>query len=107
MVPGRYRLEVSTPGIGRPWKRIRDFERNIGSRVSIRLFSPLADGRRRLKGTLAGLDGEKILLDTEDGHRLEIPLSGISRAKPDIDWDQLLRKKKKPTPAGEPQGGKP
>ena len=31
-VPGRYRLEVSSPGIDRPWKRLEDFRRHAGER---------------------------------------------------------------------------
>ena len=44
-------MEVSSPGIDRPLKKDRDFERNLGSRIEIRLFRPV-DGTKVLTGIL-------------------------------------------------------
>ena len=47
-------MEVSSPGIDRPLKKDRDFERNLGAEVEVHLFRPL-DGTKELRGILAGL----------------------------------------------------
>ena len=47
------RLEVSSPGLDRPLRRERDFERFSGEQVSLRLRQPV-DGRRSFRGVLAG-----------------------------------------------------
>ena len=78
-IPGKYQLEVSSPGLDRPlWKRA-DFERFRGSVARLQLRLPI-DNRRRIKGELAGLDGEDVLIEGEDG-RLRIPLDAIDKAR--------------------------
>lgn len=64
-LPGKYRLEVSSPGLDRPLVRLRDFERFAGSDVRIRTHSPveLPEGRRRkLEGSLQGVQDDNVLL---------------------------------------------
>ena len=48
------RLEVSSPGLDRPLRGVRDFARFAGSMAKVQLFSAV-DGRRRLRGRLLGL----------------------------------------------------
>jgi ribosome maturation factor RimP len=60
---GEYVLEVSSPGIDRPLVRPEDFARFAGHEARIELVSPDPSGRRRFKGTLIGLDGNKVVLD--------------------------------------------
>ncbi len=91
VISGRYRLEVSSPGIGRRWKHFRDFERNIGARVTLKTFTPCADGRRQFLGKLVGVEGENILLEVDGGTRVTISYSVISSAKPEVDWERLLK----------------
>lgn len=53
------RLEVSSPGLDRPLRGRRDFERFAGSLAKVQLYSPL-EGRRRLRGRLLGVvDGDE------------------------------------------------
>ena len=59
-------MEVSSPGIDRPLKKDRDFERNLGSEIEIRLYQPL-EGKKILTGILAGLENGEILLETLKG----------------------------------------
>lgn len=92
IVMGRYRLEVSSPGIDRPWKRLEDFRNNVGSRVKLKTFNPLHDGRRIVTGRIHSTRGEEIIVDPDEGTRLTIPYRNIASAKPQIDWEELLKK---------------
>src|SRR5690349_24152739 len=53
-----YRLEISSPGLDRPLVRRSDFERYAGSVVKIEMAVAI-EGRRRFRGTLIGVDGDK------------------------------------------------
>lgn len=62
-------LEVSSPGIDRPLTRLKDFEMWKGWEARIET-TELIDGRRRFKGTLAGAEGDEILIEIEDAGAL-------------------------------------
>jgi ribosome maturation factor RimP len=78
------RLEVSSPGLDRPLKRIEDYARFAGQKASLRLKLP-RDGRRRFEGTLAGIDGASVLVEVE-GERQSFAFGDIDRARlvPDV-----------------------
>ena len=63
--PHAYTLEVSSPGLDRPFKRIQDFRRAIGKRVTLKLKEPLA-GQWRLVGTLAGVTEDSVTLELNE-----------------------------------------
>jgi ribosome maturation factor RimP len=73
------RLEVSSPGLDRPLKRLEDFGRFAGRRASVRLRLPRA-GRRRFEGVLAGIEADGVLLDVE-GERVRFAFAEIDRAR--------------------------
>ena len=56
-IAGEYTLEVSSPGVDRPLTRLADFETYQGHEARIEL-DRLAEGRKRFKGMLAGVDDE-------------------------------------------------
>ena len=60
-----YTLEVSSPGIDRPLTRLKDFDQWAGYVAKIET-TELIDGRRRFKGTLAGTEGDEILITLDD-----------------------------------------
>ncbi|WP_420861833.1 ribosome maturation factor RimP [Algirhabdus cladophorae] len=61
-----YALEVSSPGIDRPLTRLKDFDQWQGYEAKIET-ADLIDGRRRFKGELAGVEGEEVLINIEEG----------------------------------------
>lgn len=61
-----YTLEVSSPGIDRPLTRLKDFEMFEGYEAKIET-AELIDGRRRFKGELAGVEGDEVLINVEEG----------------------------------------
>ena len=60
-----YILEVSSPGIDRPLTRLKDFDMWQGWEARVET-TELIDGRRRFKGTLAGIDGDEVLIEVEE-----------------------------------------
>lgn len=64
-IEGRYTLEVSSPGMSRPLRKERDFERFAGQNVSVTLN--VSEGRRRYSGRLEGLEDGKVSLSTDEG----------------------------------------
>ncbi|MDM7322741.1 MAG: ribosome maturation factor RimP [Gammaproteobacteria bacterium] len=87
-IPGKYTLEVSSPGLDRPLFRLEDFARYAGQRARIRLQRPLPGSvpavpggrpQRNFLGVLAGVEGGEVLLDTETG-LLRLPYADIDKA---------------------------
>ena len=60
-----YILEVSSPGLGRPLKKEKDFERSLGEKIEIRLYKAL-DGTKEYTGILESFDKDTISIKTED-----------------------------------------
>lgn len=105
VLSSRYRLEVSSPGIDRPWKRLEDFRRHAGDRASIKTFAPLADGSRHLTGRVLAVEDAVVHFAPDTGTPVAVAFSNIASARPEIDWAALLRGGKR-TPGGA-QGEQP
>jgi ribosome maturation factor RimP len=84
VIPNPYVLEVSSPGLTRPLKKPEDFNKFNNRLVKIKLYEPL-EGRKNFKGTLLGLEGEKVRLEIE-GRVYELPLQGIAKANLEIEF---------------------
>ncbi|MGR3320499.1 MAG: ribosome maturation factor RimP [Pseudooceanicola sp.] len=61
-----YNLEVSSPGIDRPLTRLKDFDTFEGYEARLET-SQLIDGQKRFKGVLAGVEGDEVLINIEQG----------------------------------------
>jgi ribosome maturation factor RimP len=79
-IPGKYTLEVSSPGLERPLRTPVHFRRFVGTTVSVRT-QPGVEGERRLQGTLEAADDDGITLV---GRRLAY--SEIERARTVFEW---------------------
>ncbi|WP_339634589.1 ribosome maturation factor RimP [uncultured Sneathiella sp.] len=79
-ISGAYDLEVSSPGIDRPLTRLKDFDRWAGFEAKVELEQTV-EGQRRYRGKLLGLKDDNVLLQADDGNRLELPFSGVRKAK--------------------------
>ena len=90
-IHGDYTLEVSSPGIDRPLTRLKDFETFEGYEARIEL-DRVAEGRKRFKGVLAGVEDGMVAIDLEgEAETALIPFAWISDAKLVIT-DQLLKR---------------
>lgn len=65
-VADAYTLEVSSPGIDRPLTRLKDFEAFEGYEAKIET-GEMIDGRKRFKGVLAGVEGDEVMINIEEG----------------------------------------
>lgn len=89
-IPGEYRLEVSSPGVDRPLTRLKDFEAWEGYDARIEL-DRLADGRKRFRGVLAGIEGDLVGIDLEgEADTAMVPFAWIVEAKLFLS-DKLLK----------------
>ncbi len=61
-----YILEVSSPGLGRPLKKEKDFKRSLGEQVEVRLYRAV-DRQKEFTGALAAYDEDTVTLRFEDG----------------------------------------
>lgn len=79
LVKGSYNLEVSSPGINRPLRRRKDFERFSGQTIRLKTLHPI-NGRSNYKGILEGIAGDDILM-LVDGTQFRIPYSALAKAR--------------------------
>lgn len=88
--PASYTLEVSSPGMDRPLRRARDFERFAGEAVV--LSTAATEGRRKFTGTLKGLSeaGDQVLLAC-DGEDVAVPLSDVKKCNIKPDFSALAK----------------
>lgn len=86
-LPGRYTLEVSSPGVERPLRRPEHFRRAVGEQVSIRTVAG-GEGERRFSGELVSADDEGVVLAGdglgEGGRRFAY--DEIERARTVFEW---------------------
>jgi ribosome maturation factor RimP len=73
------RLEVSSPGLDRPLKKLADFERFAGQEAQVRLLMPQGN-QRNFIGVLGGVKDGAVLLQTEKGE-LAFPFDEIEKAR--------------------------
>lgn len=73
------RLEVSSPGLDRPLKRVEDFQRFAGERAQVKMRVPL-QGRKNFVGVLRGANESEIQLEV-DGNLLSLSLSLVDKAR--------------------------
>lgn len=84
-----YTLNVSSPGLDRPLKTARDFDKCMGQRVEIKLYAPMK-GKKLFEATLVGYD-EHCVEVAEKGEKLKLEKSKIAKICRAIDFDSLLK----------------
>ncbi|SFK08850.1 ribosome maturation factor RimP [Caulobacter sp. UNC279MFTsu5.1] len=91
-IAGEYTLEVSSPGVDRPLTRLKDFDTYAGLEVRIEL-DRVAEGRKRFKGELAGVEDGQVGLNIEgeDDTTVYFPFDWIVDAKLVLN-DELMKR---------------
>jgi ribosome maturation factor RimP len=84
LIPHAYTLEVSSPGLDRPFKRLQDYQRAIGKDVSLKLRQPL-NGQWRLVGRLEAVNEQGVCLsvagEANEPERVTLDRESIAEAK--------------------------
>jgi ribosome maturation factor RimP len=91
-VPGRYHLEVSSPGLERPLRTPAHFQQAVGATVSLRL-QPGVEGERRVVGVLVAADDDGVTVEVADDAvrqhepgRRHVRHADIERARTTFAW---------------------
>lgn len=80
-----YILEVSSPGIDRPLKKLEDFERFKEHSVEVKLYAPYK-GHKKYIGKLKGLINETIHIEDDNSERIEIPLKSTASVRLHVEF---------------------
>lgn len=80
-----YTLNVSSPGLDRPFKKDRDFERNMFKEVEIKLYAPLK-GKKFIEGVLTCYDGNCVTVKTKL-EEIKLPLNKVAKINKAIKFD--------------------
>jgi ribosome maturation factor RimP len=84
-ITGRFNLEVSSPGLDRPLRRVEDFQRFSGEVVKIKTAMAI-EGQRNFKGRLQGVEDDQVIIECEN-KKVCLPIMAIDKARlvPDFD----------------------
>ncbi len=80
-----YILNVSSPGLDRPFKKQRDFERNYGKEVEVKLYAPLM-GKKLFEGVLVVRDENSLTLN-QSGTEIKIENNKIALVRPLVKFE--------------------
>lgn len=106
LIPQRYHLEVSSPGLDRPLRTAAEFRRFVGKLVKVKLREPAPDGQKVLRGALAEAPEGQVAV-VVDGRRVEVPFASVAEAELVFELHPQPKKPKaarghKAKPAGRP-----
>ena len=80
-----YILEISSPGLGRPLKKDRDFERSLGEEVEVKLYKAF-EGQKEFSGTLETYDTETVTIGFEGETKATFERKNIALIRLAIDF---------------------
>ena len=80
-----YILEVSSPGLLRPIKKDKDFQRNVGKEIEVHLFK-MMDKKKELIGTLIAFDADTLTIQTEE-KEIRLNRKEAALIRPYIEFD--------------------
>lgn len=80
-----YILEVSSPGLGRPLKKEKDFVRSIGEEVEIRTYRAI-NREKEFTGVLKSFDKDTIVIELEDNETMEFARENVALVRLAFDF---------------------
>ncbi|MCL2862395.1 MAG: ribosome maturation factor RimP [Firmicutes bacterium] len=83
----QYYLNVSSPGLDRPFKKQRDFERNYGREVEVKLYAQLK-GKKYLEGILKEKREHAVVLEIK-GEEVTVEMTRVAVVRPLVKFDQI------------------
>lgn len=85
-IPGRYRLEVSSPGLDRPLFKPTHYQRFVGEKVKLTTALPI-NGRKRFSGVIAAADDVHVTVAL-DNESIELPYDAVDKARLNPSFDK-------------------
>ena len=85
-IPGRYTLEVSTPGLERSLRTPEHYRRSVGDKAVVKTTEILVGNSHRVEGTIRHAETEHVVLELEDEQKVEVPYDRIKSAKTVFEW---------------------
>lgn len=84
-IPDSYIFEVSSPGLGRPLKKEKDYIRNMGKKIEIRTYRAI-NRSKEFYGLLKAYDDKTVTIETEDGEDMVFEKTDIALIRQAIDF---------------------
>jgi len=79
-----YRLEVSSPGLDRPLKLLRQYTKNVGRKFRVR-FSR-GENQQTISGKLVSVEEDRLTFEPENGESISLPFDTIIESKEELPW---------------------
>ena len=80
-------MEVSSPGVDRPIKNMRDFERHKGDMVEVKLFAPV-NGSKLYQGALTAMDDATVAITDAEEQVITFERKAVAIIKPMVDLEE-------------------
>lgn len=84
-IDGEYILEVSSPGLGRPLKKEKDYRRSMGKELEIHTYKAI-DGEKEFYGILTAYDDKSVTIEEENGSERTFEKSALSLIRLAFDF---------------------
>ena len=84
-IPDSYTFEVSSPGLGRPLKKEKDYVRNMNKEVEIRTYRSI-NKSKEFYGLLKAYDKDTVTITDEDGNDTTFSRSDIALIRQALDF---------------------
>ena len=84
-IPDSYTFEVSSPGLGRPLKKEKDFVRNMGQEIEIRTYRAI-NRSKEFYGILTAYDKESVTIETEEKETMKFERSEIALIRQAVNF---------------------
>ena len=84
-IPDSYIFEVSSPGLGRPLKKEKDYIRKMGKKLEIRTYRAI-NRSKEFYGLLKAYDDKTVTIETEDGEDMVFEKTDIALIRQAIDF---------------------
>lgn len=79
-----FRLEVSSPGMDRPLRLLRQYPKNIGRRFQVRFTTEAEPGT--LKAVLTAVDGNQLTFQPDGGEPISLSFDQIIESQEELPW---------------------
>lgn len=84
-IPDNYTLEVSSPGLGRPLRRERDYEKSVGKNLELHTYQAI-DGEKCFYGVLVSYDKDSVTVTDDSGQNRTFRKSDLSMIRLAFDF---------------------